>query len=353
MPRRVNREELLKQLEAVSAGLSPRDIIEQSSCFVFQGKKVITFNGEAACWSPCSIGVTGAVSAKPLLEILRKMQEEHIEFASSESKLVIHGKQNRRARIPMEAEITLPFQEIKEPKKWNTLPADFLEAVDMVHRCCGKDTDRLETFVHLHKEKVEAIGEHQVGHFRTRIDLPENVIVHKDSVKHVVSLGMTEVGVTDKWVHFRNPTGLVLSCLKGAGEEDYPSTEKALSIKGKRISLPRGLDGAVDRASVFSRENPEDSDVTVFLKPGKVIIVGASEVGGDWREPRSIDYKGEPMEFLIDPKLLQDICRKHHEAWVTQDVLKVKQGKFTFVTALGTKEDKKEETEAEESSSED
>lgn len=350
MPKRINREELLKQLEAVSAGLSPRDIIEQSSCFVFQGKKVVTFNGEAACWSPCSIGVTGAVSAKPLLDVLRKMAEETIELSTTENKLVIHGKQNRRARIAMESEITLPFKEIKEPKKWNTLPADFLEAVDMVHRCCGKDTDRLETFVHLHKEKVEAIGEHQVGHFRTRIDLPENVIVHKDSVKHVVSLGMTEVGVTDKWVHFRNPTGLVLSCLKGAGEEDYPSTEKALSIKGQRINLPRGLESAIERAAIFSRENPEDEDVAVYLKPGKVIIVGTS-ASGDWREPKSLDYKGEPMDFLINPKLFQDICRKHHEAWVTPDVLKVKQGKFTFVTALGTKEDK-QEAETEESGEE-
>jgi hypothetical protein len=66
----VNREVLLQQLESVQAGLSSREIIEQSSCFVFKDGNVVTFNDEVSCSRPCELGsFTGAVQAAPLLSI--------------------------------------------------------------------------------------------------------------------------------------------------------------------------------------------------------------------------------------------------------------------------------------------
>ena len=46
---KINRMNLLNVLESVHPGLSKRDMVEQSACFVFQGGRVITFNDEIAC----------------------------------------------------------------------------------------------------------------------------------------------------------------------------------------------------------------------------------------------------------------------------------------------------------------
>ncbi len=350
MPKVVNREELLKQLECVTPGLSPRGIVEQSDTFVFLKGKVITFNDEIACSTDCQLRVTGAVPSKPLLDLLRKMPEETIEVTTDEGKLVLKGKK-RRARINMDEKISLPFKSVEPPKKWVTLPADFLEAVNLVYRCAGKDEQKLEVYVHVHPERIEAcMGTDQVGHFRTHTDIKKPLLIHKDSIKHVVPLGMVEIGLSDAWTHFRNPNGLVLSC-RCVVEDDFPDTSKALAVKGSKITLPKGLADAAERANIFSSENADDSDVTVTLKPGKLILVGTG-ASGDFRETKTVKYDGDEMTFMISPKLLADLVTKHPEAWVNPDALKVKSGKFTYITALGTMEEKGEETEQAEESTE-
>ncbi len=342
MPK-VNREQLLKELESVTPGLSPTGIVEQSNCFAFMGGKVVTFNDEVACWTKCCLKIKGAVQAKPLLDLLRKMPEEDVEVTLEESKMVLKGKR-RRGRLLLEAEISLPFKSVGEPKHWTTLPADFLEAVNLVHRCAGKDEQKLEVYVHIHPDKIEACMEHQVGHFRTHTDIKHAVLIRKDSIKHIVALGMTEFGMTDAWAHFRNSNGLVVSCRR-AEDASFPDTSKALSVKGTKVLLPKGLADAAERAAIFSGENADDDDVLVTLKPDKLVVVGTG-ASGDFREIKIVKYSGEEMTFMISPKLLADITVKHNEAYITPDTLKVKSGKFTYVTALGTMDEKKEEPEA-------
>jgi len=346
MSKTINKEQLLKELECVTSGLSPRGIVEQSDCFAFLKVKVVTFNDEIACSTACCLHVTGAVQAKPLLDLLRQMPEDTLEISADEGRLVIKGKE-RRARIVMEKEISLPFKSVGEPKKWTTLPADFLEAVNLVHRCAGKDEQKLEVYVHVHPDKVEACMEHQVGHFRTHTDIKKSVLIHKDSIKHIVSLGMTEFGVGGAWTHFKNANGLILSC-RCVMEEDFPDTAKALAVKGAKINLPKGLADAAERANIFTEENVDDDDVTVTLKPGKVIVVGMGS-SGDFREIKTMKYNGEEITFMISPKLLADLTMKHNEAWITPDTLKVKSGKFTYVTALGSMDEKAENDEKDES----
>jgi hypothetical protein len=67
---RINREEFLRNLESVEPGLSPREILEQSSCFIFQKGWIKTFNDEVACKIKSPLKLEGAVQAAPLLAIL-------------------------------------------------------------------------------------------------------------------------------------------------------------------------------------------------------------------------------------------------------------------------------------------
>lgn len=339
MKQTIERELLVKQLVSVMPGLSTPEILEQSSCFVFLKEKVITFNGDAACWTPCCLNVRGAIQAKTFLDILKARPEETLTVFTNNKKLVITGKGNRTTRIAMESKITLPYREVREPEDWYTLPDDFLEAMNLVHQCCGKNQDKLETFVHMDKNNIEAIGECQIGNYQTSMPLKTGVLVNRTSIQHVVPLGMTKCGLTKKWIHFRNTKGVVLSCHRWPGEDEYPDTNKTLKAKkGKSITLPRGLDKAVERAAIFSRENPDDTDIEITLKPGRVICKGEG-IQGDHKESRKIQYSGKGMVFTISPTLLSDLCHKHTKAWVTPTTLTVKSGKFTFITALGVDDD--------------
>jgi len=85
----INKNELLKELESVTAGTSQREIVEQSSCFVFTKGKVYTYNDEIACQQETSLKIDGAIQASPFLALLRKIQDEQIKIGKKDNMVIL------------------------------------------------------------------------------------------------------------------------------------------------------------------------------------------------------------------------------------------------------------------------
>lgn len=343
MPVKVNREILLQQLEAVQPGLSPREIVEQSSCFVFKGGKVITFNDEVACINKCAIPFTGAVQATPLLTMLRKLVEGDLEIDQREGELIIVGKR-RKAGINMEQTITLPIDKIHKPKKWKELPEDFSEAVYIVQQCASTDASIFSlTCVHIVPKFMESCDNNQLTRYNIKTPVAESVLVRATSLQHIVSLGMTEFGETASWLHFRNPDGLIISCRRYVEEEkDFMDLGELLKVEGFETTLPKGLGEAADRAEIFSAENTDRNEVTVELRPGKMRMKGQGQTGW-YSEVKKLNYNGEPIDFCISPKLLIELTKRHNECIISDKFLRVNGGKFVYVTVLGRIDDEQAE----------
>jgi hypothetical protein len=248
---KVNREKLLTQLESVQPGLSPREIIQQSSCFVFKKGKVFTFNDEVACSHKCVLEIKGAVQAAPLLGILKKMEQELVDIEIGEdSKLVIKGKGNEKVGIVMDRKVVLPISLLETPDKWQKLHKEFAEAVSLVQKCASRDeSDQAKTCVHIHQEWIEACDDYQMARFKLKTRFEKPTLVRRDSLKHMTEFGMVEFSETDTWIHFRNPIGLILSCRKYA--VDYLDLSSVFSITGTPATLPKGLGKAAEKAGVF------------------------------------------------------------------------------------------------------
>lgn len=337
----VNREELLNALESVTPGLSKREIVEQSSCFVFKGKRIITFNDEVACSIANPLPITGAVAAEPLLNILRKMGEETITIVPEGGELTYKGKGGRKGGITMDAEVTLPVDTVDVPdkKSWKPIGPEFTEAVGLVEKCAGNDEQEFcTTCVHIHPEWVEAYDNLQVARHTVQTKVKEPVLVRRSSIRHIFPLGMTHIAETEAWLHFRNPGGLVMSCRRFELSELDPTSmldvSTILDVDGKRAILPKGLVEATDRAEVFSAENSDGNLVQVDLRPGKLRVTGRG-VSGWFQEVKTLKYEGPSLKFLIDPKLLVEIVTKHNECQITTNRLKVDGKRFTYVTCLG------------------
>lgn len=339
---RVNREELLNNLEAVQPGLSKREIVEQSSCFVFQNGRVMTFNDEIACSHESSVNLTGAVQAEPLLAILRKLGEEEIDITPGEGELRYSGKR-REGGVRMEDEVILPIENVEIPKKWRKLPREFSEGVSLVEKCAGKDESAFSvTCVHIYPEWVEAYDNLQVARYHMRTGVKEPILVRRNSIKHIHALDMTEIAETEAWLHFRNPAGLVLSCRRYTKNELDPGSmldvSAILDFKGEPTILPKGLADAAEKAEIFSAENSDGNLVKVELRAGKLRITGRG-VSGWYREMKSVHYDGRALSFLIDPKLLVEITSRHNECQITKTRLKVDSSKFVYVSCLGDEKD--------------
>ncbi len=330
---RVNREQFLSRLQSVSSGLSDREFLEQSSTFVFQNGKVRTFNDETMCVAPSKLGkeFTGAVHAHPLLEILSKLTEEEVDLIPGDGELVVKGTR-RKAGIRMEHEIFLPYSEVETPEEWLPLPEGFDDGLAMVLGCCaGKDDSNFSlTCVHLTPKFVEACDNTQITRYRMKLKLKGDFLVKHSAVKEVATLGMTEYAETDGWLHFRNPLKLVVSCRRYL--EQFPELTEFFNVKGTPTSLPGGLAEEVDKADVFAKDSP-DKRITVELLPGKMRVKGAGAAGW-FTATKELNYKGEPLSFMVSPKVLIELCGKHNECEVAPNRLKVNGEKFSYASLL-------------------
>lgn len=330
---RVKREEFLSRLQSVQAGLSARDVVEQSSCFVFRDRMVYTYNDEVSCRSKTSFpkSFVGAVAAKPLIALLQKMPEEDVELEMSDSELKVVGVK-RRAGIRVEKEILLAIEGVEEPSEWRELPAEFADALEIVSACAGTDDSFFTlTCVHIAPKFIESCDNLQMARFRIRTGVKAKSLVRAKSLKQIAVMGMTEIAETDSWLHFRNSNGLVYSCRRFL--EDFPDLTDMLDVEGEKTTLPGGLGEAVDRASIFASDNATSDRVKVSLRPGKVRITGQG-TNGTYTELKKVKYDGPAIEFMVAPKLLIELNKRHNACEINQERLKVEGERYVYIACL-------------------
>lgn len=333
---RIIREGFLQKLESVHAGISPREIIQQSSCFVFKNGEVVTYNDEVSCRASSGLDKTfiGAVAAQKLLDQLRKMPEDELELQMAESEFKISGK-GKGFKLRMENEIALPVDMVEKPKSWNKIHEDFAEAIQIVQQCASKDQTKFPYIcVHIHPNWVEATDRLQLARYNIDTGLKEPTLVKEQALKNIVALGMTEFSETPAWIHFRNPGGLTLACRRYMDE--YPAIGAFLNVSGTKTVLPKGLVDALDRAKDFSSENKDNDVVKISLSPGRLKIEGLGITGSYW-EKKKVAYDGPSMAFYIAPAILTHIVKSHSECEITDTRLKVEgaNGLWRYISCLG------------------
>mgnify|MGYP003646059636 CR=1 FL=1 len=336
MKTKVNRTQLLNSLELASPGLSPREIIEQSSCFVFDGTTVKTYNDEVSCSVDCNFPVSGAIQATSMMDILRKLNEDEIGVEDKGAEVVVYGK-SRRLGLRKEQEILLPVASVDSPGEWSELPTKFVDAVRLVLSCVSKDESQFAlTCVHLHPKWLEACDNFQLTRYKMPMPgLGEPTLVRGTSIKAVADMAFTRMSLSDNWIHFTtDDTGVVLSCRRYV--EVYPPLEGILKCSGSALTLPKGLGEAAEKAGVFAGDAIEGSQVRVQLEANQVRIRGQGATG--WYEERKqVTYRGPEMAFLIGPEVLAEIVKNHSECIVDTESnrMAITGSKFRFVTCLG------------------
>ena len=333
----VDREKWLSELEAVQPGLSPKGIIDQSNAFVFQDGRVLTFNDIIGCHIESSVGLHGAVGAQSLLQVLKKIKSAELQVSVKDGNLLlVHGK--NRVSIHMDAKITLPVDNIGSPTKWKDIPDGVLDAVEVVVQCAGTDERTfILTCVHLHPERLEATDNVQACQYSMKTGVSESMLVGRDSLKHIVSLGMTQFSEAKNWLHFRNPMGMVLSCRRYA--EKYPELTKHFKqIDGDKATLPAKLEDVLDVAAVFSSEHADDNRVKVTLEGGKM-KVHSKGVTGQAYSDIPCKFKGDAKQFRIRPQLFGDIAKRFTDCIISKTKLAFKGKNFRYICCLGAVED--------------
>lgn len=333
---RVDRENLLRTLESVAAGLANREIIEQSGSFVFKDGYVFTFNDEVACIAKSPLNIKGAVKAKLLLDYLSKSPDENLEIKIEEGKLYLAGK-NRKTTFVMEAEIMLPIEHVEMPEEWNEINLEFSEAVKTVYDCASTEESQfVYCCVHVTPDFVETSDRFQIARYMLNTGISADILIRADALKNIIGLDVVEFSETNNWIHFRNKAGLTISVRRYV-DEYLDFTPHLVPDGTEPITIPAGLDEVVNRTQLFSREDAHSNVVRVDLKPDQVIIEGSGP-GGNHKERKKVVYTGTPIQFTIAPKLLIEISKKSNECRVGENRLFVDTGKLKYATCTSIAE---------------
>jgi hypothetical protein len=341
---RIQREEFLRTLEIVRPGTTPKDISEQSSCVAFKDGYAFTFNEDVFCRAKSGLPKDwlAAVPYLPLVTILSKLGEAELLGELTKSQITLEGK-GRKTGIRAEHQITMPFDAVTLPDKsdWWKAPADLADAITLVQDCAGKDADEFAlTCLHLHPKFIEASDKTQIARHRIKTRLPEPVMLLKESLSAAASMDIRKLALTDNWFHMRTGSGAIYSVRKNEG--NYLDLSPYLKVQGEKVTLPKGLKEASEKAEIFSAEDKDNNVVMVTLNPGRIKIKGSSESG--WhRESKKVRYKGPSMSFMIPPKLLREILDRNNECYLSDGKLVVDGGHWTYVSVLVMPDERNDE----------
>jgi DNA polymerase III sliding clamp (beta) subunit (PCNA family) len=340
---KINRETLLQHLNAVKPGLAFKEVIEQSTYFVFMGGQVITFNDEIAVHAPLADGfeVSGAVPAKELLAILAKFSGDEVELEAGDNELKLRcGKS--KAGIKLSAEITLPVDEIKIPESWTPLPKDFIDGLKACMPSVARDlTYPILTTVHITDDFAESTDNNKI----TRWDWgkggdfgKEGLLLPIDAVTALVRFAPTDFDVDGGWAHFIDANDVVFSCRTSAGE--YPDLTAHLDIeKIGELEFPAALAEMLDRAGVFlSGATSGDNLVGVEITDkGLMTVRGEGDYGWYEESCRTKWLGSDGVKFSVHPAHLQAIFSVSKDAEISVDRIKFTTSNFTHVVALEVK----------------
>jgi DNA polymerase III sliding clamp (beta) subunit (PCNA family) len=333
---RVNREDFLGRLQSVQAGLSSKELLEQSSCFCFRDGEILSFNDEVACRTKSGLlkKFTGAVKAKPLLDLLGKMKEETIELEEGDGELLVIASPSSKGGIRMEAEVLLAIETVEPPGEWKPLPDDFDDAVELTSACVGTDENSFAlTCVHFAPSFLEGCDNSQLTRFKIKVPFASDCMIRQKSLAHIIALGMTECSESESWLHFRNPAGLIFSCRRYS-DPHYPDFSAVLKgEKGIKALLPGGMTESVERAGLFATGDGNDNRVRVELR-GKQMRLRGEGSSGWYSEVKRTKYEGPPLTFYISPKILIEIAKRNNEVEISPKRLVVNGGKFTYIACL-------------------
>lgn len=343
---KLQRASFLRQLSEASLGLSKKEVLEQSDCFVFTEGTIVTYNDEIRAEVPCGLDFAAAVRAENFVKMLQKFPDEEVDILCKKSEIVIKGAK-KSAGVSCVREILLPHGSVPAPGKWKKMPKGIPWILKQAARTCGRDeTQPLATVVHVTPDRIEACDNFRFFRYDGETGFDKELLIPSASLvpcaDHfwkfpgpsgaVADLPVSRLSVGDGWVFFRSKDKSVLSlrCLHSKYREGM---DNLLEMdKPQKVKLPASLPEIIDRASVMTEWGYE-SRVSIDIVDG-VLAISSRREGGWFKERKRVKYDGPPIRFEIHPGFLQDVLKRTRTVEITEGKMKVTVDSVQFIVYL-------------------
>jgi DNA polymerase III sliding clamp (beta) subunit (PCNA family) len=339
---KVNRQDLVDVLALVKPGLASKEIIEQTTSFVFSGGRIFTYNDEIAVSHDTPLDIEGAVQAKEFYDLLTRYGSQEVDVSMVKDNLVIKSR-GSRTELALQAEVTLPLKELGKPKGWMPLPETFAEGVGFCAFSAGKDmTKPILTCIHVHRSIIESSDNYRFTRYTMKKPgktFADPLLIPAIAAIQLPKYKPTEVTTTKGWAHFRNEQRTVFSCRTWSGK--YPDLSKHVPKKGMQVKIPSQLDEVLMRAEVLGEKDPWGTLVDLEISQGRITIK-AQGATGKFEERIRAEYNGDPLHVRITSEFLRQMTGSLDEVMISDNLstMRFDGDGFIHVCALSEPEKK-------------
>ena len=331
---KIKKVDLQAALEKVKGGLAQKELIEQSSSFIFMDGSIITYNDEVAVSIPMkALDFTCAVPGAELMSILSKVKDAEIEVSIIDNELVLAGAKFT-ARIKIQAEISLPIDTLK-PSKWQKTTEEFLAALKMCLFSAGSDMSKpVLTCLHINNNVVESSDSTRLSRMTLEENINATFLLPARAATELCKYEIKSFALTDGWAHFKLESGAQFSCRTFEGK--FPDFDPILQVENTHtLRFPPDMDGILERASAALIKDATNQ-VEIYIKDSKVTVTSASEIVR-YEETARMRSSKDDITFRINPTFLRQILADNSTAELADDKvkkLKFVNGNFEHILAL-------------------
>lgn len=327
----MKRIKLLTALSSVAPGLAKKEVIEQSTCFVFINGFVATYNDMVAVSYPINIGFEGAVPSTKLMALLNKTTVDEIEVYMDDNEFRVDGGRFRSG-IPMQADIVLPLDFLKKKLTFEKLPEGFGDAIKRCVFSTAKENEYPHlSNIHVHNGIVESCDNYRATRCTVE-DIGQELLLPSNAIRGILQYNFDQYCVSENWIHLTKEDGAVFSCR--IYKDKYPNLDVFFEMSGRPVRLPKELTEILDRGNIFSSKEGEQEVVTVTLAPKRCVIRGENAEGW-FEEEADIRRQGdETIKFAIAPQLLREILKHTFKAIVGDNGMNFRAKGFDHVVQL-------------------
>jgi hypothetical protein len=337
---RVIKEQLTNILSLLKPGLDKKEIIEQSSHFIFTGKDICTYNDRTCIIYPYETDFICSVKGDEFFKILWGIGEDEIEIQMEKDYLKVGSKRLKAGLSVLvdEASKVEPMIEdlkkILKKVKWEVLPSNFTDGAFFCMFSTSRDmTTGVLNCVCFNEDKAYSNDGLRASLYELDGEVKFNLI-HAKNVADLVNFPVTKYAISDSgWIHFKTDKGVIFNC-RVILEEYDDSILDHFDVTGPKIMLPKKLKNIVETVAILAEGETKDNRIIkVEILKGEIKCSAMKDRG--WIENSiEIGYDGKPLEFYVNPIFFAQVLDRATEMTIGKSAAMFSTSNFRHIIAL-------------------
>jgi len=307
---KINVKDFIDALTKVKPGLANKEIVEQSTHFIFDNNKIWTYNDQVSIMQNFDSGLTGAVKADSFYKLLGKIPDEEIFISEENGKIKLSGTKIK-ANIKIDPDVKI--QPIPVPginsKQWEELPENFDDAIAFCAFSASRNMLRPElTCLYVVDEYVIGCDTFRGTKYKLKSKMNQEFLLPATAAIELAKYNPYKVISDNGWLHFINKEKTTFSCR--TYDEEYPEQIwDFFKIEGEEVKLPTDFLEAIGRAEVMLTADFDlDRIVSLIVEDNEIICFSEGNYG-DFEERADIEYNGPKLDIKVHPILLSEILK--------------------------------------------